>query len=543
MSSLPTFEGGRYRCERVIGAGGMGIVYEGIDEHLGRRVALKAILREASPDARRRFENEARAMGRVSHPHVVQVTDYVAGPPPILVMEFLDGETLARRARDRGPLSVEGALQVAVQVASALEAAHAVGVVHRDIKPSNIFVVRTSSVGSFVKVLDFGLALLDDQEGSLTRTNEVLGSVPYMAPERLQRAPVDGRADIFALGCVLFEMLSGELAFSGPTPEAIRASILRGAPLADVNGVPAGLMQEIRHATAADPRARHASASELRARLAALLEVSTREGAPREREYSGPPTATLTRAEVRSGGAPRWASWAPRAGLFVCLLAAAAWGVAVLRGGARGAGLLAASAPPATRGREPATPVAALEPLGESFRTPTGGTGQPPSGAPVKGVGVGEACVSTVACKGVGATCKQGVCTCPVASALCAGRCVRFDAEHCGACTTACAASEECVDRIDEFVCRACAPGKKACIPHQCVDLDVDSENCGQCGRRCRLGEFCREGECRPRAALGASCLGSATSCLAENATCQDGHCVCAVGYARCGSTCCRGRE
>ena len=218
---------GPYRLESRIGGGGMGEVYRARDSRLGRTVAIKVLLSHVAADepARERFEREARVVAGLNHPHICTLHDigtYRApsgrGPVPYLVMEFLNGETLADRLA-RGALPVDEALECAIQIASALDTAHRAGIVHRDLKPRNVML---TSAGA--KLLDFGIAkatappalgasLTLDSE--LTTPGTIVGTVHYMAPEQLEGLPTDARTDLFAFGCVLYEMLSGKKAFEG----------------------------------------------------------------------------------------------------------------------------------------------------------------------------------------------------------------------------------------------------------------------------------------------------------------------------------------
>jgi serine/threonine protein kinase len=223
---------GPYRIECFIAAGGMGEVYRATDTRLRREVAVKVSAARFSE----RFEREARVIASLNHPHICQLYDV---GPNYLVMELVEGENLS------GPLPVEMALHYARQIAEVLEAAHEKGIVHRDLKPAN---VKVTSEG-VVKVLDFGLAKAFDgapvtgtsnsptQTISATRTGVILGTAAYMSPEQARGAEVDKRADIWAFGCVLFEMLTGRQAFQGETTSDILAAVLKEEP--DWSRIPA----------------------------------------------------------------------------------------------------------------------------------------------------------------------------------------------------------------------------------------------------------------------------------------------------------------
>ena len=253
----------------------MGVVYQAEDERLKRTVAVKMILaREHDETTRRRFWREARAAARVNHPHVCQI--YEVGEEHgtlFIAMELLEGEPLSAHLT-RGPLSVERAVPIAVDILGALGAIHASGVVHRDLKPSNVFLARHG-----VKLLDFGLArpevtaALDSVTG-LTRTGIVLGTPGYMAPEVIEGNPVDARTDLFAVGAILFEMLAGRRAFTGRTMTALLHATLNEEPppLAGSAAVMA-VDRVIRLALAKRPDGRPASAEAMADQLNALRTV------------------------------------------------------------------------------------------------------------------------------------------------------------------------------------------------------------------------------------------------------------------------------
>jgi eukaryotic-like serine/threonine-protein kinase len=261
-----------YRIVNQIGAGGMGEVYRAHDPRLGREVAIKIVPAQYSqnPDRLQRFEQEARAAAALTHPSIVAVYDVgtTADHTPYVVTELLEGETLRARLR-RGPLPTDSAVTTARQIASGLAAAHRVGIVHRDLKPENIFLTRQGHV----KILDFGLAkLLPDSPlaGADTKRGEtgqasILGTLGYMSLEQLRGEPVDQRSDLFSLGAVLYEMLSGRKAFAGSTPADTIGAILTAEPAdltADARAVPASINRVVRQALQKQPRDRFQSAEE-----------------------------------------------------------------------------------------------------------------------------------------------------------------------------------------------------------------------------------------------------------------------------------------
>jgi serine/threonine protein kinase len=254
---------GPYRIRRLIGAGGMGEVYEATDTRLDRPVAIKVLPAQftADPDRRSRFEREARAAGSLTHPHIATLHDVGEADGTLyLVMELVEGETLHERLQ-RGRLSVSQALDYAIQIGDALVFAHERGIVHRDLKPGNILLTRTG-----VKLLDFGLAKLQApippaadastavtaQRGPLTADGTVLGTLQYMSPEQLEGREADARADVFAFGCILYEMLSGRRAFDGDSAARVMVAVLTAEPpvLAAPGDVPPALDHLVRRCLA-----------------------------------------------------------------------------------------------------------------------------------------------------------------------------------------------------------------------------------------------------------------------------------------------------
>ena len=219
-----------YRVRRMLGRGGMGVVYLAEDERLGRSVALKVLRDTASdPSARLRLEREARIAAGISHPLICQVFELGEwNQQPFIAMELVDGEPLSSRLAS-GAMPAGDALQIAVAIVEALGVLHRRGIVHRDLKPSNVFVTESG-----VKVLDFGLARPvaspQDDDTAITQSGLFLGTPRYAAPEQLLGDDVDERADLFSAGVMLFEMLAGRPPFSGRTVAAIAQSVLHDAP-------------------------------------------------------------------------------------------------------------------------------------------------------------------------------------------------------------------------------------------------------------------------------------------------------------------------
>ena len=261
---------GPYRIVRQIGRGGMGIVFEAVDERLQRSVALKTIQPASDPQTRDRFLREARAAAAVSHPHICPLHEIGEHEgSPFIVMELLEGESLAARL-ERGPIPPPEAIGLSLAILSALGALHARGIIHRDLKPSNVFL----SVHG-VKLLDFGLARpvsLDADATSLTLPGVLLGTPRYMSPEQARGSDVDFRADIFTAGALLFEMLSGRPAFTGSSAIELLHSVINEQPPALVGSLAVvEIDRVIQQALAKSPADRYQSADEMARDLRACL--------------------------------------------------------------------------------------------------------------------------------------------------------------------------------------------------------------------------------------------------------------------------------
>ncbi|MBL8612727.1 MAG: serine/threonine protein kinase [Myxococcales bacterium] len=236
LPNLGEVVGGKYRLDQVLGVGGMGVVMLAADTALGRPVAIKFLSRAKAhkPDAVARFQREARAAASLQSEHVVRVLEVGALPSgdPYIVMEHLRGADLAQVVQRRGGLPVEEAVEYVLQVCEALAEAHGQGIVHRDLKPQNLFVTQRPDGTPSVKVLDFGISKAAADTGSnLTHTETVLGTPLYMSPEQVRSLKnVDHRADIWAMGAILFELVAGGPLWSAPSPSALCAMIVVDPP-------------------------------------------------------------------------------------------------------------------------------------------------------------------------------------------------------------------------------------------------------------------------------------------------------------------------
>jgi eukaryotic-like serine/threonine-protein kinase len=328
---------GPYELLSFIGAGGMGEVYAARDTRIGRKVAVKLLPRSVASDADRlrRFEQEVRAVGSLNHPNILTIHDVgTYEGVPYLVSELLEGETLRERLKS-GPLQLTRAVNIALQITHGLAAAHEKGLVHRDLKPENLFINRDGRV----KILDFGLAKLSQNRSNglhaaeqMVSTNPglIMGTVGYMSPEQLRGDAVDGRADIFAFGVILYEMLTGQRPFHGISPaETMSAILTREAPdlPVQVSAQAPGLERLIHRCLEKQLERRFQSASDLAFALDAMtmpvLTPSEALKAPMPDGVHGEPTLRL-KASVSRMNWLGWAGWI-LAGLLLFATAAGFW--------------------------------------------------------------------------------------------------------------------------------------------------------------------------------------------------------------------------
>jgi serine/threonine protein kinase len=328
----PVGRDGRYRAVRRIDAGGMGEIWEADDTLLGRRVAIKVLAEELAGDpvAMRRFRREARATAKLDHPNVIRVFDFVDGQVPFLVLELLEGQTLADRLRRDGALPPVEAARIGAAVADGLDVAHRAGIIHRDIKPSNIMLTASGEV----KVMDFGIA--GAWEAHSTTGQQLLATASYAPPERITGGRASPAGDLYSLGVVLYEMLTGRPPFLADNAEQLLRAHLQEAPRPVrelVFWVPPKIAAACEDALAKDPAARPASAGALAAQLRAAAQAAQASadafsprtiGADRPAEPEPTPRLSADQAHIVDGShRPRRRSRTVNAAAAVVLLGVA----------------------------------------------------------------------------------------------------------------------------------------------------------------------------------------------------------------------------
>jgi serine/threonine-protein kinase len=300
----------KYRIEQPLGVGGMGTVYRARHVLIDRAVAVKVLNQRFFEDdaARMRFQREAKAAGRLQHLNAVAVTDFGQSSEGYvyIVMELLEGRTLREILAKEAPLETARAVSLMLQASAAVAAAHDAGVIHRDLKPANIFVTQSADAPSIVKVLDFGIAKLaaetldDDEPHTLTQIGAMIGTPRYMSPEQCTGLDLTPAADVYSLGVILYEMLTGTVPFSGSSPLAIavkQTSEYPRPPKEIVAAIPEDLERVVLHALEKDPKDRPANAAEFRSEL---LEVAEKLGLEHHALISSPNIAALRDVGVES---------------------------------------------------------------------------------------------------------------------------------------------------------------------------------------------------------------------------------------------------
>jgi serine/threonine-protein kinase len=369
--------GGKYRVERVLGEGGMGVVVAATHLQLKERVALKFLLVEVAEGSERtaRFLREAQAAVKIKSEHVARVSDVgtLDGGAPFLVMEYLEGEDLDALLQKRGPLPPAEAVEYVLQACDAIAEAHRAGIVHRDLKPANLFLTSRSDGSPCVKVLDFGISKVSGEGASLTKTSGYLGTPLYMSPEQLRSArSVDGRSDIWALGIILFELCTGLSPFDAQSVPELCSMILTATPArlrAIRPELPEGLDAVVARCLKKDVEDRFATIADLAEALAPFVPEHARHSVARisrktparEAQRDEAPASAPPFDDTLAASLPTRRLW-PIAAAALALCAAIPAAIVTLRGAPR--------TPEATPSRVAVTGSAATAPSASSAAPP-----------------------------------------------------------------------------------------------------------------------------------------------------------------------------
>jgi serine/threonine-protein kinase len=309
---------GRYLVEQLLGVGGMGAVYRARHQFIGRDVALKFLDPSLTRNERlrKRFLGEARAANQINHEHIIDITDFGETEDGLvyMVMEYLEGHALSEEI-ERGPIALRRALRIALQTALGLGRAHELGVVHRDIKPANIYLTRRRMDRDFVKILDFGVARIE-KDARITGQNMIVGTPEYISPEQIRSVAARPASDLYSLGCVLFEMLTGRLPFEGKTTVLLVRHINDPAPAPSTYEptIPPAVDRLILRLLSKKPEDRHRDAYHLVQDLQRLLD-----GLPGQTDQSQKPRTTRESPmapEVLASAQPEEEHWAKTALLY-----------------------------------------------------------------------------------------------------------------------------------------------------------------------------------------------------------------------------------
>jgi serine/threonine-protein kinase len=319
----------RYKLDRILGEGGMGVVYRATHTIIGKKVAVKVLRADMARDeeATERFLNEARSASAIGNPHIIDISDFGRFPDgsTYFVMEYLDGKPLSEEVKGGKLVAVPRLLHIARQLAEGLAAAHDSGIVHRDLKPDNIFLVTRGTTKDFIKILDFGIAKVTSEGSKLTRAGAVFGTPHYMAPEQAAGAPVDHRGDIYAFGVILYELASGKVPFDADnfmgilTQHMYKAPVPIRALLPEPQDIPPGLEAIVLKCLSKRPEQRYATMHEVHADIEKLANGLTPSAVPelmsRSQGFNVPADYfRKSSVEVQAQAAPRPPRWPLYAG-------------------------------------------------------------------------------------------------------------------------------------------------------------------------------------------------------------------------------------
>jgi serine/threonine-protein kinase len=524
--------GGRYRLDRLLGAGGMGSVYAATQLDLGRHVAVKLLgeVQQGDPTLVR-FEREARTAASLGHPHIVQVTDFqnVPGQVPFLVMELVAGRSLSEIVGAEGPLEPIRVARLAVQILSALAATHAVNIVHRDIKPANVMVVA-SAAGELVKVVDFGIAklLLPESGPPLTHSGVVIGTASYMAPEQAMGVAVDGRADLYSVAaCMFFALTRRKPIESSNMPAALLNEL--PTPIGSLRpDLDPALCALVMRGLAKDVSHRFQSANEM---ASALNEWLTRGPQPVSAQSDAKTVGVgqafaPTLLAVADGPVPLAPAKSSKSSCLIWAvvafgLLAVIFGVAAVAGGLGYYASMMGGETASDAGVS-ASPDAGLAPT-PSAATPTASASAGPASTAVTGTAPRDGGSSTKAvaktaskgkpCVGFGACgpseqCDPAtkICVCEKGSLIldCGSYCIRSTAPtDCGSCGNRCPNDHVCRFLQKTYSCQPCnaqptngSLKSLSCGVHACVDPNVNPQHCGACNKACAKDQKCVNGQC-----------------------------------------------
>ena len=548
----------------------MGVVYEAWQEELGRSVALK-LMTGASEEALLRFQREARTAASLGHPHIVQVFDFQIRPgeAPFIVMELVAGQSLRELVKTTGPVAEARAARLGVQVLSALDAAHAAGVLHRDIKPANLLLTTSTTLGEIAKVLDFGIAKVTTPDApAITQFGDVIGTLAYMSPEQARGEALDGRCDVYSLAATLFFACTGQRALDAPSPEQMFRALVNGETrrMSSVRpGLDAGFCSIVERGLAAPREARFGSAGEMAAALSGWLDGQS--GASRAHSSgTGPASMPLASAmQAAATASLRGPASMPGSGPASLALAAPTSMPGPMSGSTLGhvTAHSQQAPPPVKRGGSFALlglglagvigvgGVALVVAAGGGYYYYLQGDPSPASASAAPTTRAAEVSGEDVAPSAAGAPAEPTAAGTASKTRAAGGVSVGAKVVDAGAAPASAAPAEsppppsatapepkaaagapgpvgaKCTTKAECFGAAYCGDGTCQCSYQTCggfcFDLPRDAKNCGKCGNDCGAGRFCVVGSC--------------TSCNTSQMSVCNGRCIMTTGdSSNCGA-------